>query len=933
MCPKVFISHSTDDQAISDNLCTYLEARDIKCWIAPRDIPGGTSFPEKLAEGITNCELMLVLLTPASAASEYVLREVATAVELRLELLPVLLQHVTLPVGLGLLLKTKQRLDLSGRPIATCFDTMRARILELLGARAVDRKGAAPEPAFVELPPFLTAQVLVGRTADLQALDDAWDSETTNVLTMRASGGVGKSSLLGLWLGKMAADRFRGANSVFGYCFEGTAGDGFIESALQKFGDPDPTLGTPEDKGKRLATIVGKQRGLLVLDGFQAVQQQEGQIGKIVSPAIRELIIGLAHRNRGLCIIGTRLPILDIAYLAETTAPVRVLENCSREGGAAILKTLGVVGPREELERASEEVGGHALTLHLLGSYLAEIEGGDVSRRDGIKFISEDHEHGGQADRMLQAYEEHLHKDRHPALSLLRIVSLFIGPVEPEAIDRLLEKPPIAGLTDDLVELSATQRKWLVAYLREHGLLVPAKLAADPLALEMHPLIREFFASRLEESQPKAYRAGHMRLFYFYRRSAPADPKTTTQMRKFYYAVCHGCAAMRFGDALTSVYWPTIKRNEQSYNTRILGAFAADLFVLRYFYFRPWQRLHDGVSSDFRGRIYYETAFDLRAIGRLKESLESMKQSLATHLQLLRRLRLPGTAESSQVLRAWQSAAEIAGDVCLLHAMLGELEKARRRADRGRIYADRSKSAFEQTRARSNLVCALVQMGRLPDAEEVFREAEFICKTFEAGRCSNGAPCPTLGSYWFYQLHLELHAYDELEQLIKKTAATRWAVTGMPELSTALADTALAWVCLKRAGATEWPAHSKQKPEIEADLERAGKLLDGALAHMTEAGTMHHRPRVLLARAAWHRLREDWQAADECLQEVEAIAKRGGMKLFQIDHFLESARLELARGKCDKVAEMLARARDGIAETGYHRREHDLEVLQSALQR
>ena len=37
----VFISHSSRDAEVANFIVKYLEDSDIKCWVAPRDIPAG----------------------------------------------------------------------------------------------------------------------------------------------------------------------------------------------------------------------------------------------------------------------------------------------------------------------------------------------------------------------------------------------------------------------------------------------------------------------------------------------------------------------------------------------------------------------------------------------------------------------------------------------------------------------------------------------------------------------------------------------------------------------------------------------------------------------------------------------------------------------------------------------------------------------------
>ena len=105
---------------------------------------------------------------------------------------------------------------------------------------------------------------LFGREPEVQVLDDAWAKSNVNIVSFVAWGGVGKTALVNHWIKQhMARDNFRGAERVYGWSFfsQGTAeraasADLFIDQALRWFGDPDPTTGSPWDKGERLARYV-----------------------------------------------------------------------------------------------------------------------------------------------------------------------------------------------------------------------------------------------------------------------------------------------------------------------------------------------------------------------------------------------------------------------------------------------------------------------------------------------------------------------------------------------------------------------------------------------------------------------------------------------------------------------------------------------------
>ena len=48
---KVFISHSSKDEAIAEAICHHLESCGVNCWIASRDIEPGADWTEGIMRG------------------------------------------------------------------------------------------------------------------------------------------------------------------------------------------------------------------------------------------------------------------------------------------------------------------------------------------------------------------------------------------------------------------------------------------------------------------------------------------------------------------------------------------------------------------------------------------------------------------------------------------------------------------------------------------------------------------------------------------------------------------------------------------------------------------------------------------------------------------------------------------------------------------
>src|SRR5262249_36744951 len=212
------------------------------------------------------------------------------------------------------------------------------------------------------------------------------------VVTIVAWAGVGKSTLVNQWLGRMAAKHYRSAEFVFGWSFyrQGTSGgtssaDEFLDAALNWFGDPGPRVGTAWEKGERLAKLIAHRRTLLILDGMEPLQNPPSpQEGRIHEPSLQALLRELAAFNKGLCVITTRMPVADITDHERTSTLRRDLEQLSSDAGAKLLRALGVKGDETDLRTASDEFSGHCLALTLLGSYLTDAFDGDIRRRDEV---------------------------------------------------------------------------------------------------------------------------------------------------------------------------------------------------------------------------------------------------------------------------------------------------------------------------------------------------------------------------------------------------------------------------------------------------------------------------------------------------------------------------------------------------------------------
>ena len=75
----IFISHSTKDIEIIEDLCHYLEERSLHCFVAYRDVPKGKDWGEYIVKAIEDCKVFVYVHTQASNKSEETTRELNLA--------------------------------------------------------------------------------------------------------------------------------------------------------------------------------------------------------------------------------------------------------------------------------------------------------------------------------------------------------------------------------------------------------------------------------------------------------------------------------------------------------------------------------------------------------------------------------------------------------------------------------------------------------------------------------------------------------------------------------------------------------------------------------------------------------------------------------------------------------------------------------------
>lgn len=156
MAHDVFISYAGDDRTVAAAICSALERRRIRCWIAPRDVIPGSDYGASIVRAITSTTVTVLVFSEHSNGSPHVRREVERSVSHGIPVLPFRVEDVVPSPSLEYFISDAHWLDAMTPPLEKHIDHL-AETVELLLAQesagealTVDEAEsdiAVPEPA------------------------------------------------------------------------------------------------------------------------------------------------------------------------------------------------------------------------------------------------------------------------------------------------------------------------------------------------------------------------------------------------------------------------------------------------------------------------------------------------------------------------------------------------------------------------------------------------------------------------------------------------------------------------------------------------------------------------------------------------------------------------------------------------------------------
>ena len=339
-----------------------------------------------------------------------------------------------------------------------------------------------PAPHFHGRDPLV--KELTDWVKDLASPDRVW--------SLVAAGGTGKTAVVE----RVVRDMKPGEANVLVWSFyEKPDADAFLRECNQLF------LG--EEEGPAGGRLERLERGLrdgrphlVVLDGLERVQEDAGAgrvRGELSDQTLKLLLRALASGlGRARALVTSRFPLVDLQDWDKRGYRDTRLDDLTPEAAVAVLRGWGVIGDHEALRAAAAQVGYHALSVAVIGSYLHSFANGRIEAAASFDLdaVTGDDPKAAKLARVLASYAERLPAEERELLARL---SVFPRGVSLELLATLVDA---GGEVAGLLVHAKPRLVMLLTGLKARG-LVFAYSSETSVTWTAHPFLRERFRELL----------------------------------------------------------------------------------------------------------------------------------------------------------------------------------------------------------------------------------------------------------------------------------------------------------------------------------------------------------------------------------------------------------------------------------------------------
>lgn len=732
-----------------------------------------------------------------------------------------------------------------------------------------------PEPNFV------------GRKEILEIITEWYKNPNVHIGALIGWGGEGKSALTRKWYDTLKENNIH-PHAIFWWGFYRNAYlDSFLDSLFNYLSQGRFSLDdyrTSWLKVDKIKELLLEGEYLIILDGLEEMQKGEesGEMfGCMLHREFSEILKFLADTQfKGLCFITSRYPLIDIKKWEGSLYQWVEVERLSIEEGRALFEKIGVKGNQGEIYAIIEDYKGHALSLTLLATYLAEDHKGDIKKAKEIPPFYSDKEAGGKAHRILLWYEKQLTEAQR---LFMKIFSLFGRTVRPDDFEGVFRSKMGIAINQVLIDMSIFSFNRMKDNLYDRRLI--SKGQDDTYAT--HPLIKGYFESIMNEDDKKAC---HRKIYEYIGTYAPEKPETLEEMQPLFEQVYHGCAAGLYDEVYNDVYQDKIQRWNEYYLVLKLGAWGTDLdLVLNFFPSRDTSKIP--LVSKMTGQIdlINEAGTALLCIG---------KPSLAEDL-LLR------TIKMSIQIKDYKNASIAYRTLAENQFRIGEIIKAKESAENAVKMAEAADMPRQQVRSKSFLAYTLFLLGKTELAGNLFNKADGLQRKID----------PDAGI--LYSIEGIFYA-DFLIILGRNNEALKINTRNFEICTQQKKLIAEVSRCLRSLGALE---------RINRNYSKSNEHLNGALEIAHKIGMPDLEIEALIERGRLKMDKKDYNDAESDANCVLKLCERTGFKLYESDAEIVLAKVYLALGYIEKARDFANSAYKKAVQMDYHWPKGDAENL------
>ena len=728
----------------------------------------------------------------------------------------------------------------------------------------------------------------VGRHELLDQLNQDWADADTRIVGLIGFGGEGKSSLASRWIADLlkSPDQKQPDGLFWWSFYDRRSVDEFFEAALTYLTGGDRELlmrcRSPNARAHLIAGMLYSGQYLFVLDGLEVMQQQEGDnYGKFGSGDLREFLQYFsAPGHSSFCLITSRVPVFDL--MDYTSYIHRDVTRLSDSEGCALLRNVGVKGADPDLEKAVNLWDGHALTLSLIGAYLAEAYNGDIAHLDDIEPPTADEPRYERVHRILRRYDEHL---TDAGRSFLQLFSAFRTPVKEAAFEKVFRaKTTEDALNAPVAALSEAEFGSLIRRLQNYRIL-----RHDPQEehYTTHPLIRAHYSALLNKRDGRQIQKTHEQIKDYYLSVAGDVPDypTLEDLIPLIEVVHHACQAGAYDEA-HRIRNERIYQRDRNVLIHELGAYETALALVSEF-FPDGDTFQEPQVSDPNGKSWILNAvgFYLMNLGRLSEAVPFYERS----------------SQMLEDMEDWKSVSISYGNLAELYNHLGRLRESAQAAAEALQLARRAEDKLWEGISLAWQAWSAHLHGDLEAAGTAFQQAEALERETDPGK------------RYLYSLRGIQHA-DNLRRVGEADYARRVTEANL-EICEHYhwADTISMSYRILGDLAADAGDHESARQHYEAALKIARSITRQDV--LIEALLTRGRWQARFTTAPGMTCR-DYGFSD--LNEALGYAQQGGYRIYEADIRVALAWSHLASGNVTAAKAEAARALNMSQEMGYH---------------